>query len=359
MKEAENLLNLQKKHNSPDEMARAIAAESFAKLQKVTAGIARYTAIPKSERAVNKPVIWQSGSTRVIDYGNESADRTIIFIPSLINKSYIFDLSEKNSMIKYFTNQGIRCLLIDWGEPLNGEIGFGIGEYITERLIPALQHISDNIGAVMLAGYCMGGLMALATAQHMPQAVSSIALLATPWDFHSSDMRRISLQNNHIVKLRELFEQEETISGEIVHQLLYMADPFPVHNRYARFSTMDADSTEYNSFIERENWLHDNIPLTKKVATECFIDWAVDNIPCKMQWRVGGEIINPSKLNIPCIAAIPKNDSIVPSLCAKPLTDIIPSCKVASPHSGHISMVAGANAQKHLWKPLANWIDGL
>lgn len=59
------------------------------------------------------PTIWQEGSTRLLSFESEP-HRTVIFIPSLINRSYIIDLSEKRSFIRYLQKSGINSYMVDW-----------------------------------------------------------------------------------------------------------------------------------------------------------------------------------------------------------------------------------------------------
>ena len=87
-------------------------------------------------------------------------------------------------MLRFLAGAGLRPLLLDWGWPGEVERGFTLTDYMAGRLERALVAVG---APVVLAGYCMGGLLAMAAAQRRPEQVRALALLATPWDFHAAD----------------------------------------------------------------------------------------------------------------------------------------------------------------------------
>ncbi len=78
---------------------------------------------------------------------------------------------------------GVRPVLLDWGWPGAAERRFTLTDYVAGRLAAAVAAVP---GPVVLAGYCMGGLLALAAALRQPERLRGLALLATPWDFHAA-----------------------------------------------------------------------------------------------------------------------------------------------------------------------------
>jgi poly(3-hydroxyalkanoate) synthetase len=70
---------------------------------------------------------------------------------------------------------------------------------------------------------------------------------------------------------------------------------------------------------------------------------------------VAGTTITPATLRLPCFAAIPGRDRIVPPESAASLASAIPGTVTIQPKAGHIGMVAGRSADKELWTPFAEW----
>ena len=166
---------------SPEAFQAALWQRLWAQDRALLAGIAAYRRHPHRRTLADPPVIWREGSARLLDYGR-LADPPVLFVPSLVNRAQVLDLDEGASLLRWLAGQGFRPLLLDWGWPGEAERHFTLTDHIAGRLERAMDAVP---GGVVLAGYCMGGLLALAAAQRRPQRVRALALLATPWDFHA------------------------------------------------------------------------------------------------------------------------------------------------------------------------------
>lgn len=94
-------------------------------------------------------------------------ERPLLFVPPWINKYYILDLTQKNSMVKWMVDQGYTVFMISWANPDETLKNKDFEDYMAEGPIAALRAIESVIGQrqVNCIGYCMGGtLLACATA---------------------------------------------------------------------------------------------------------------------------------------------------------------------------------------------------
>lgn len=357
-KQRDTLLS-QYKHLTDQEKHSALHQHGAKAIQRLSQGLHRVQQSNYQREITAPPIVWQDGNSSLLDYGSETSDAPVFLcIPSLINRAYIFDLSEKNSMIRFMRSQGFHPFLLDWGAPGEAEHAFDLEDYITQRLLPALDYLYQQHPNIHIAGYCMGGLIAMACAQHKAEQIQSLTLLATPWDFSHANMP-IAHADAFIEAFTHTTEHYPSIPGELIYQLFYFLDPWSVHSKYKRAASMGEESDEYQQFIEREYWLHDYIPLAANVARECFIDWAVHNVTGKGEWTIDGKAILPDAIHIPTYIAMPEQDRIVPPSSTKPLARTIPNNTISYIPTGHIGMVAGRNAMNNLWLPLANWLHNL
>src|SRR5262249_19067151 len=138
-------------------------------------------------------VIWRLGTTRLIDYGR-SGDPAVLVVPSLINRHYVLDLLPERSFVGHLAENGLRPIVVDWDEPGPEERRFDLTDYIAGRLDAAFEAALSLADAPMaVIGYCMGGLLALALALRHRQQIACLAVLATPWDFHTGHEARARL----------------------------------------------------------------------------------------------------------------------------------------------------------------------
>lgn len=344
---------------SLSQLQNAVSREAKNQASEMLAGVLRYYETPYKRDVSDPPCIWQHGSARVLDYGQRITDpkAVVLFIPSLINRYYILDLEEERSFLRYLASQKIYPLVLDWGQPVADEKNFNCGDYVTEILLPAIDFIAKiSGGQVALAGYCMGGVLALAAAKLKPRKISSLALLATPWDFHCPEFAPFVLEKKWQVEMAKLIDNKKTLPAEMIQSMFYLTDPFLFEHKFRRYAGLDPNSRAAKDFVALEHWVNDGVPMTSGVAHDCLIGWAQENKLMKIQWRVAGKNITPPSPALPTFIAIPKNDHVVPFDCALPLAIAAKHAVIIHPSAGHVGMIVGSHAKRELWQPYANWL---
>jgi poly(3-hydroxyalkanoate) synthetase len=326
-------------------------AETLRQDRALLAGIAAYRRHPWQRDLPDPPVLWAEGETRLLDYGG--AGPTVLFVPSLVNRAYVLDLAPGNSLLRWLAGQGVRALLLDWGWPGETERHFTLTDYIAGRLERALLATG---GRVVLAGYCMGGLLALAAAQRRPDLVTALALLATPWDFHAADAAQAATLAGVLPLLEPMLAFGGALPVDALQVLFALLDPYGIAAKYRGFAALDPTSARARLFVALEDWLNDGVPLAAPVARECLDGWYGRNTPARLHWRVAGLPVDPGRLRLPCFVAVPGRDRIVPPESALPLAALIEGAVLHQPGAGHIGMAAGSTAETALWRPLRAWI---
>jgi poly(3-hydroxyalkanoate) synthetase len=338
---------------SPDRAPPEALAEALRRDGDLIAGIAAYRRHPFVRDLPDPPTLWAEADTRLLDYGG--AGPTALFVPSLINRAYVLDLAPGRSMLRWLAANGVRPLLLDWGWPGEAERRFSLTDYIAGRLERALAAAG---GPVVLAGYCMGGLLAVAAAQRRPDLVAALVLLATPWDFHGADPERATALAGMLPLLEPAMAFSSALPVDALQLLFALLDPHGIGEKYRAFARLDPGGERARMFVALEDWLNDGVPLAAPVARDCLDGWYGRNAPARLQWRVAGLPVDPAKLRLPTFVAVPARDRIVPPDSARPLAALIPAAILHAPGAGHIGMVAGSTAEAALWRPLRDWICG-
>ena len=331
------------------------------------AGIAAYRRHPWRRDLPDPPAIWSEGDTRLLDYGagspglgnspgNSPGGPVVLVVPSLVNRATVLDLAPGRSMLRWLVGAGVRPLLLDWGWPGEAERRFALTDYVAGRLERAILAVD---GPVVLAGYCMGGLLAVAAAERRPDRVRALALLATPWDFHAEDAGKARRVAALLPKLEPALAATGTLPVDALQALFSMLDPGAVAAKYRAFAALDQGSEAARGFVALEDWLNDGIPLAAPVAREALGLWYGANAPARGEWRVAGLPVRPEALRLPAFVAVPGRDRIVPPEGARPLAERIAGAVLHQPASGHIGMVAGRRAEAALWAPLLEWLRAL
>ncbi len=326
-------------------------------LEAMLRGVARYREHAYRRNLSEPAEVWRQGRARILDYGGEPAAPTVLFVPSLVNRGYILDLSTRRSLLRYLSGAGLRPFLLDWGAPGTAERRFRLEDYIAGPLAQALDAVKNLGGAPpTLAGYCMGGTLSVAAASLWPERVGALALLATPWDFHpaANGLTPFFAAARHF--LGPALAHFGSLPVDILQLFFIGLDPELSARKFARFADLAPASDEALDFVAIEDWANDGISLAGPVAAECLFEWYGANTPAKGNWRIAGEVVDPCRIACPTLVVVPATDRIVPPAAAAPLARLIPNAEVLEPRAGHIGMVAGAHAEAMLWRPLATWL---
>jgi polyhydroxyalkanoate synthase len=313
-----------------------------ARLAAVLAGLRSYQAAERVPRPPEMPVVARLGSATLRDFGG--AGPPAVFVPSLINPPFILDLTEENSLLRWLSGQGVRPLLMDWGEPnpLPALGGQDVAAHITDHLIPLLETLNES---PHLVGYCLGGTMTLAAAMHA--RVRSLTLIAAPWHFTGFGQAARA----EILALwraaRPAAEALGLVPMEVLQSGFWRLDPGRTIAKYEAFGRLDPASDAARAFIALEDWANAGAPLTYGAGRELFENFIAADVTGRGKWRVGGETVDPGKLHVPALEFVSLNDRIVPAASSARLRN------VRELGLGHVGMIVGSRAHEHLWEPLA------
>jgi polyhydroxyalkanoate synthase len=341
-----------------DRVSAALDRELSRRADGFAAGLAAYHRHPFRRAAARVPVVWRQGAVRLLDYGRGGGPAVLV-IPSLINRYYVLDLLPERSFLRHLAEQGLRPLVVDWGEPGPAERDFTLSDYIAGPLDAAAAKARAIAGApIAVLGYCMGGLLALALALRRPADTACLALLATPWDFHAERPAQAQLLGELAQWLPAFFGAAEPLPVAVIQMLFLALDPFLAERKFIRFGTLDPAGAAARGFVALEDWINDGVPLAHQVALECAGSWYRDNAPARGAWQIDGRPVWPGDVTVPSLVVLPRRDRIVPPRSAAPLATAIPGASALRPPFGHIGMMASAEAPEAVWQPIADWLRG-
>jgi polyhydroxyalkanoate synthase len=339
---------------APEDWNKVLDETIHSRCSELQRGVEVYQNHPYQRSQRNPNILKTIGSCHLTDYShlNPSLDSEapiFVFVPSLINKSYIFDLKEGLSLAYNLAQNGIRPFSIDWGTPGDEESSFGIDEYITQRLMPLLRDLPPFV----LGGFCMGGILGIG-AVHLSSNIKGLVTLSTPWDFEQSPLLHKSL----IPPLSQFISNQNIALSPNAQQIffhhLYFKD---VLKKFSNIQNLN--SLELESFVALEDWINDCSPLSPKVANECLIKWYQNNQLCKGNWIINNIPINPQNLLIPTMSICPQFDKVTPYSSTHPLSKSFSNNTCLSPHTGHLGPFTKKTAPEEIWTPLQLWIHSL
>ena len=344
--------------------AQAVRLEGARRFDRLMQGILAYRH-HKVRRDLPEPaVLAAEGTTLLLDYsafneGTALGDTALFMVPSLVNGCHVLDINAERSFMRAMARGGVHPYLIDWQAPLGPERDFDATAYVARlaRLYDALR--ARHKGRIVIAGYCMGGLLALALALQRQEDCASLLLLATPWDFDADRAGQAGLLSS-LPLLDQLVQAAGELPVDALQTLFYSLDPWTAVRKFQRFAGLPQDSAQARDFVLLEDWLNEGAPLAGPIARDCLLGWYGANSPGKRQWCVDGQIVDPSKFLKPALVIVPGQDRIVPPDSARallpPAQGALPNAKPLELALGHIGMVVSAKAPSMLWQPCLAWL---
>lgn len=158
-------------------------------------------------------VVFQNDMMQLIQYTpltETQHARPLLFVPPWINKFYILDMREKNSLVRYALSRGHTVFVISWINPGPEHADRGFDAYMTNGPLAALDVIETATGArtVNILGFCIGGILVTATLAYLAargeaDRVGTATTLATMVDFTDVGEIGVFIDNDRVRALRQ------------------------------------------------------------------------------------------------------------------------------------------------------------
>ena len=290
------------------------------------------------------PIVARVGRAVVRDYGGEGPP--VLFVPSLINPPSVLDLDAERSLLRWLADQGVHALLLDWGSPTPDERELSVAAHVETMLLPLMDIVG---GDVALAGYCLGGTMALAAAALKP--VRSLTLLAAPWRFTGYPSATRAALNALWRDAEPASDALGVMPMDMLQAAFWQMDPARTVAKFEALSRRGADARALDAFVRLEDWANDGPPLTRGAARELFLDLFTADLTGQGGWRVADRAIDPAVIGGPVLEIVSTTDRIVPAAASARIGQRIETML------GHVGMIVGGRAREAVWEPLARWLS--
>ncbi len=167
-------------------------------------------------------VVYENALFQLIQYTPTTpkvAAEPLLYVPPLVNRYYMIDLSPRQSLAKWLVDEGRTVFVISWVNPTAGHRDMGVEEYVVDGIVEAIGQVRARTGAAPdLFAFCLGGtLVAIAlawlAAQGRAREANSATLIGSLVDF--SDMRDWSafVHEGHLAALEDHLEGQGYIDS--------------------------------------------------------------------------------------------------------------------------------------------------
>ena len=261
-------------------------------------------------------VVWRNHMLELIQYSPSTEkvhEIPLIIFPPWINKFYILDLKEKNSLIKWIVDQGYTLFVASWVNPDAGYRDTSLTDYVEDGYLAAMREVkaicgTDKLNAV---GYCIAGTTLSLTLALMNKrgdnSVNSATLFTTLTDFSDQGEVGVFLDDDFVDGIEaevnragylDSFYMSRTFSFLRSNDLIYA----PAIKSYMMGEAPPAFDLLY--------WNGDGTNLPARMSVEYLRGLCQDDKFATVGFPVSGETVQIGEVVVPIFAVACETDHI-------------------------------------------------
>jgi polyhydroxyalkanoate synthase len=301
----------------------------------------------------NKLTVWK------LDTPETSDKVPLLLIPALINRNYILDLSETNSVAKALAEKGYAVYLVDWGTATEEDRWMTLPELFHGPVRRIIRKVTRHAGRKpALFGYCLGGIISNIYTSMYPDDVAGLISMVAPVDFSKAGIMAQWTAAKHLDS-HQVVDALGNVPPEMVQNGFTVLKPAAFYRKWISAFEKQDDEAFLDNFLNLETWVNDNIPFPGGIWQE-YIAWLYqDNRLFKDELWMGPRKASLSNITCPTLAILASNDHIVPPDAAQPLVDMVGSddASAITLKGGHVGIIASNKLFPQLINSITEWLD--
>ncbi len=310
--------------------------------------------------SLNKIKLYRYTPTRPPD---EIHPVPLLLVFAVITKPFIMDLRPGHSFVEFMLDRGFDVYLVDWGAPGPEDAGITLDDYGAEFLPRAIRRVQKHAGIddVNLLGYCFGSLVTLLYAALNPDGPArNLVLLTPPLDMSQRDDSKFSVWlderwfdvDRFVDNTGNLPEFAITTGAKLLKVVANYI------GAYAMLWDRIDDPDSVANWQAMHRWVHDGVELPAEAFRQWVRDYLWANALVSGKHVVNGQAIDLSRIHVPVLNVLAELDHIVPPRQSLGVAEHLGSEEVRTEvlKAGHVGIMSGRSAHKHLWPTLADWL---
>jgi polyhydroxyalkanoate synthase len=308
-----------------------------------------------------RTVIWSRGRASLMHYtaGADAGNPTILLVPSLINRSYIWDLRHGDSFVEHLLGAGFDVMCLDWGEPDARDAHNTMSTYVDDYMVAAVAAATRRCGSVpVVIGHCFGGLIAVLWAASTEQQPRALITLAAPtnWD-EVGPLSWLTRQGR--IEPEDVLDETGNVPPAAMLTAFQMIRPLGDIVTYVTLFDRLHDREATQAIWALMAWARGHIPFPGTTFVEMIRKLSRENSLITGKVAFGGRIRELSSITAPFLNIYGRKDHVAPPESVKPLTSLVGSTTADERelNAGHIGLLVGTTMRGKTMPTVTGWLD--
>lgn len=294
------------------------------------------------------------------------AHSAVLLVPPLAAPASCFDLRRGCSVAEHLIALGRPTYLVDYGPIGWSDRALGLEHWVEDVIPNAIDAVSDDAdGApVQLVGWCLGGIMSmLAVAGHTQLNVSSIALVASPFDFRQLTMSGPIRQLAEITDGRIVTALYRALGGAPAPlvSLAFQATAFDKRLTKPLTVVRNLHDRDLLAHIEAvDDYMANMLAYPGRTFGQLYHRFFLVNELAEGRLNISdSRCIDLADVKIPVLTVAGENDVLAPKEAVHHLAGLLPNSpdvRVEDAPGGHLGVLTGRSASRKTWRYLDDFL---
>lgn len=293
----------------------------------------------------------------------------IVIVPPLAVNMYIYDLFPQRSLVATLRDQGYPLYLIDWGRPGRREAHYTMATYLQDFMPRLLTQVRAHSGQhkLTLHGWSIGAMFSYAYAALGDPDIDRLVLIGPPCDYHAPNM-----QNRHLAKPLKALQERTGWRVDKSPQALWhvpgwvnalgfkLMSPAGTLRGYAELLRNLDDRRYISAHATNAAFLDDMVAYPGGVTQDMIRFLITENVLAQGRLPIRGCDASLASITARVLIVVGDKDPIITPQASGKLIGLMKQahCEMIQVPGGHMSIVSGSQAPRHIWPQVSAWLDG-
>lgn len=265
-------------------------------------------------------VVYRNQLVEIIQYAPQT-EKTwqvpVVLIQPWINKYYIFDLSPKNSLVRYLVNQGFTVFITSWKNPTAQMRHIDFEDYMLQGAWQAITVAAQICKSkrVHAAGYCIGGtllaaLLAWLARKGTCDPVVDATLFATLLDFSAPGDLSLLISHTSLSGIEPVLAADGKLEARHIAKAFRLLNPADLIWRYVVNNYFMGEPPPRSDMLY---WNSDSTHLPEAMCRFFLTNFYIENKMARPNGlQLAGREIDLKQIRVPLYVVGAETDHICP-----------------------------------------------